>query len=341
MLYNEERKSAYLSAKDLSSASKSIVKNLFERLAVHENSYGCDFADMNEEQRSKTVGQVCGLSRKTIYAAESTLRDYVKWCANQGYAAQSSTESIQADVSERIRTSMVCSPADLLHTLDFVFPDPEINGIHYIYRAYFWLAFSGLLETEAIRVEPQHLDYEAMKIRRLYGEFSEYPLYPESLQDIKQAAQMKQICENRGKKGVSLIWKDRAPGALILRGKMNSMTIEQALKSTMRPLISRAFARAREKAEAPADLRSDLAYRRVYMSGIFYREYTAELEGIEPNFSKYAHLDYYARNEKSPYSHGGQYTKEHVVSILRKSYEEDYRRWKDAFRLHVPVRAEV
>lgn len=50
---------------------------------------------------------------------------------------------------------------------------------------------------------------------------------------------------------------------------------------------------------------------------------------------KYAHIDFYNRNQKDGYKLKGNYTEEHVISILRRSYEEDYFRWKNAFGLSV------
>lgn len=331
-MYNEERKREFLETKRLAGNSMGIMLNLFKRVAEHERACGCDFAEMSEAQMSKAVSDVSGLSRKTIYAAESALRDYVRWCASKGYIEET-VKDVKADVSERIRQSMVCSPDDLLSTLNAVFPEPEINGINYIYRSYLWLAFSGLEEQEAIRVEPEHLFFDEMKILKLYGNFSEYVIYPESVNDLKKASSMMQICENRGKKGISLVWKDRASGNQILRGKATDKPIEEVLVSSVRPLVSRAFAKAAKN--AAEGIRFNLSYRRAYMSGIFYREYMGELEGIRPNFSKYAYLDFCNRNQKDGYKLKRGYTEEHVLSILRKSYEEDYLRWKEAFGLKV------
>lgn len=331
-MYNEERKRAFLEAKGLSANSAGIMLSMFERIAEHERACGCDFSEMSEVQMSKAVSDVSGLSRKTIYAAESTLRDYVRWCASEGYVENIKRE-IKADVTDRVMKSMVCSPADLLRTLDVVFPEPEINGIHYIYRAYLWLAFSGLEEKEAIRVEPRNLCFERMKILGVCGNFSEYEISREAVHDLQMASSMVQICENRGKRNVSLIWKERASGNQILRGKATEKTLEESLVSSIRPIVSRAFARA---AKTAADgIRVNLSYRRAYMSGIFYREYMNELAGLRPNFSKYAYIDFYNRNQKDGYKLKGNYTEEHVISILRRSYEEDYLRWKNAFGLSV------
>lgn len=328
-MYNEERKQAFFEAKALEAGSINLLISLFERVAEYERSYGRDFAEMDEGQRSKTVGEVAGLSRKTIYGAESALKEYVKWCAEQGYAISGKPETIKADVTERIRRSMVSSPEDLLRTLEAVFPEPEINGIHAVYRTYLWLAFSGLDEQEAIRLTPEHLHFNKMEIRLPGANFSSYPIYAEAAEDFKKACAMEQICENKGKKNISLIWKDRAPGNLILRGKMTDKPLEEVLKTSIRPLVSRAFARAAQT--APLDIRTELSYRRAYMSGVFYRAWLEEKEGFEPNFIKYARVDFDQRNQKSGYKLNDRYTENHVISILRKSYEEDYRRWKEAF----------
>lgn len=330
-LYNEMRKRAFLSAKAREAGSNNVLLSLFERIAEHECRYERDFAEMDESQRSKTVSEVAGLSRKTIYAAESTLREYVRWCSERGYAISGEPETIRADITERIRRSMVYSPADLLTTLQSVFPEPDIHGIHAVYRSYLWLAFAGLEEQEAIRLTPEHLHFNKMEIRLPGANFSSYPIYAEAAEDFKKACAMEQICENKGKKNISLIWKDRAPGNLILRGKMTDKPLEEVLKTSIRPLVSRAFARAAQT--APANVRTELSYRRAYMSGVFYREWLAEKEGFEANFIKYARVDFDNRNRISGYKLNDRYNENHVISVLRKSYEDDYRRWKEAFRL--------
>lgn len=185
----------------------------------------------------------------------------------------------------------------------------------------------GLQVSEAIGVMNSDLNFNEAQL--LFAG-RELPIYPESVLDLRKAVDLEEFRESRGK---NRIRKKRAAGHEILRGKVSRRTLGEAVKLTFRPTISRAFKAALDRyesngAEVPPHLSLKLTFKHVYMSGIFYRTYEEEREGVAPAFEAIVAQE--RRNAKE--SHFSRnYTERKLLNILISEMKQDYENWKKAF----------
>lgn len=306
-MYNEERKSLYIKSTITSDSQKEWYRSLFRRSERLEELAGrdlCEFYSSTLRQLYHDLGITLTQSAITTYYA---IRRYVYWCRKQGYPTTDDIEDCQPDLVAEVRSCMVVVPHHLITTLDLVFPDYEEAQIQRIFRAYFWLAFSGFTDEEALRVRASDLDFENMCIRFEDHDPRDHPIYVLSVQDLLAAANLQSFTEFHVSS--RLIVKDRLPGDTILRGKIpkGDDLSDDPMRTFIRPAVSRAFTRARQrysreayryrKSKYPPSLY--MTYRSAYLSGIFYRAWLRE--------------------------------RRHRYYVLPKGRENDYQNWKLAF----------
>ena len=116
----------------------------------------------------------------------------------------------------------------------------------------------------------------------------------------------------------------RMVGREILRGKMStraaSKSVRQSVPTTFRQIVSKRFAdasmRYAESGRTDYYLESlNLSYKRIYLSGVFFRAKQHEdLTGDYPTFD---------------FAHDNR--RKGIAAYQEKSYAEDYENWKRAF----------
>lgn len=332
-MYNDQVKCAFIQRYTASDQTEKLVRGIFDRMQGVEEKYDTDFYAMNTEQAQEAFTSVTGTRIKGANTILMILKAYVRWCVANGYPASNSVQDVRLDVYDKFKEGYVASPLHLKETLDVVFYRPDLNGIEYIYRTYFWLAFMGLQVSEAIQVKDSDIDFDNMRLKFFDAKRKKeerFPMYVESLPDFRQAKVMKTISEPRGTKGVS---KDRASGNELLRGKVSKRTLEEAITLTYRPVICRTFKETpqryeREGKEVPKTVSLKLTYNHAYMSGIFYRMYERERMGIPPDFDEIVLRE--RRNVTNPHYPRG-YSERKLLNILIKNMGQDYENWKSVF----------
>lgn len=340
-MYNEPIKQAFIQEYTKSAPTKKLLRYLFEGTEEIEEKYATDFYAMNAEQAQEALNRVAGIKTNGTNAILLTLRAYVRWCAARGYPVSDTVQTLQIDVGDKLRESYVASPKHLLNSLNEAFPHPEDNQIEYIYRSFLWLGFIGLQVCEAIAVTPENLNFDTMRLTRPVLHPEKMPedsskisppgiIYAEAVPDLKKAIELKELKEPRGKNGV---FRTRAPGREILRGKAGKRTLEEAIDATFRPTISRAFKAAidryeKEGKQVPAGCSLKITYKNVYMSGIFYRTYEDERMGSPIRFDVIVLGE--RRNAKES-NFTGSYTERRLIQSLISNMEQDYENWKRVF----------
>ena len=321
-MYNKERKQEFIASKFKNALTVRNATYFFSATEEFERRYGCDIAQMNVDQLQNTFNSVAGLRNKNAQDKYRMFRDYIEWCRKCDLEPMDSIYAISVGAFENMRSRMVGSPLHLKNVLDQVFPRPDDNSIEYIYRTYLWLAFSGFLEEEAIRVCTDDVRFTSAEILNPESERT-YPLYAESYPDFHMACTLTSFREPRGqsKRGAT---KQRQVGNEILRGKVTQKTIEEQLTSTIRPTISRAF---RKYAQNNAS-GTNLSYHRVYMSGIFYRKYESDRIGENDDefFRKIATHDILMSHRITDRS-----SMVRALTSAVREYESDYASWKHLF----------
>lgn len=321
-MFNAERKQRFIAARFKNVLGVKRANYFFDSVEEFERMYNCDIAQMNVDQLQNTFNNVAGLRSKNAQDQYRMFRDYIEWCRKCDLEPADSIYAITVGTFDNMRSRMVGSPLHLKDILDQVFPHPDGNSIEYIYRTYLWLAFSGFLEEEAIRVCADDVRFTSAEILDPESDRA-YPFYAESYPDIHMACTLTFFCEPRGKGKVCTI-KQRQDGNEILRGKVTQKTIEEQLTSTIRPTISRAFRKYAQNNASGASL----SYRRIYMSGIFYRKYESDRIGKNDDgmFREIATRDILMSHRITQKSSAAQ-----AIASTVREYKSDYASWKHLF----------
>lgn len=332
-MYNEPVKQAFIRKYTASGQTKKLLLHIFSRTQEIEERYHTDFYAMNVKQAQEAFNCASGVQTNGASAILLILKAYVRWCTANGYQTSDAVYDLRFDVYDKVRSGYVSSPRHLKDTLDEVFKNPDQNEIEYIYRSYFWLGFMGLKVQEAIQVTADVLDFTNMHLT-FFHDGTTRLIYPESLQDLRKAVELKELREPRGKEGVK---KPRADGREILRGKVSRLTMEESIELTFRPTISRAFKAAMKSVsiaqegggrEVSKSFSSKLTFKHAYMSGIFYRAYEKERMGIPPDFDEIVLAE--RRNSKEV-SSSQNYTERKLLNGIIRGMEQDYDNWKSVF----------
>ena len=322
-MYNADQKAAFLSQFQNPSDSYKLFKNMFLSISGAEERAEKDVSLFDESELSEAFPSIAGLRYESSVAMLSQLKRYVKWCKDSGKPTSDSIFSYEPDLSAKIKMCYVRSPGHLLSVLDYVFAEADKDDIEYIYRTYLWLAYFGFMESEAADVVCSDVNFDRLTMKGKQ-------IYRESLNDIRKACNLTEFKEF--KRNLTFA---RAKGDRILRGKPTTKSLADALTTTYRQSVSKFVKKAEENLilsgnADPEEVGVQLSFKRVYMSGVFYRAHQAELLHEHVSFDNVVDERYERSKEK--FSHAKNKinkTKYH----MKLGYLEDYKAWKQAFRL--------
>lgn len=285
-MYNESLKRSFIDQSD-SLSTKKLLYRIFRCTAPVEEHHDEDLYAMPVEHLQEAFHTVSGVRSASIATRYYLLNSYIKFCKSSGFKVSDAINSLNLDELDKLRLRMIGSPIQLARTLDIIFPESQDNEIEYVYRAYLWLAFCGVLEDEAIALTRDDILTEPWGVRIANGDIRY--LYPEAVPCVMQAMTLTQMRERR--KG-RVRMTDRISGNHILRGKTTpDDRMEDYLLQTIRPSISRATKAAAEgfeNREKPVWFAYEIGFRGVYASGVFYRMYERERVGLPVDFSEEA-----------------------------------------------------
>lgn len=331
-MFNEDRKRAFSQAytHDVRNQKNCLV--IFGKTGEFEEQFQCDVSQMTADQAKVMMEKICGASASSIRNMQTVLRAYTKWCKENNHPVSSHVFKFDIDASDAIRANYVASPLHLSRSLDYIFHESDDLNIQYLARAFLWLAYMGFEEDEVIRITPDHIDWDAMRIQLPSSNWYSYHIYSEAVRDLKMAVNLTSFVSKigRGKKIIP-----RSPGSEILRTFDNDQSLEEMVTRGIRPVVSRACKAAKLYAEGqhdfPGGLCLNLSFGRVLQSGIFYRMYEEERLGITPSFSKFADIDV----SKNFVDDGTKLMKRRIQTALsdtRIRYEQEYARWKNVYK---------
>ena len=331
MLYNKEIKEQFILENARSAWSRDMYTSVLENISEIERQHQMDAAQMDLSLLLSEISFSQFIPNAAKHQHEATAEKYVKWARKHidSFKNVSNDEKSVEEIPGYGK--FVRNPKHLAITLERVFPQPELNTIQHVYRAYLWLAFSGLREEDAAKVESWNLDFDAMEIQ-LDGR--KYPIYAESVYDLRAVCVANTINENIGRKKVVIKESPRADGYSILRGFETDNDILITIKNTHRTAVSKYFRKAKEKDIIKQDLVCyDLTYLNAYYSGIFFRMRELEELGIEPDFSKISDRDYDLYDEKHGYLVTPVYSERVKRTRKKNDLKAKYRNWKRIFNL--------
>lgn len=306
-MYNPQQKKKYLES--LSGNSK-IAKatQIFLLFAEYECEWGMDLSLQTADILQPVFNKITGVKSKGVEVVLSSLRSYVRWCAHNGYKVSRGVFELKVETIEKIKQQMVASPKDLQNRLKKHFDLPEKETIDVVYRTFFWLAFIGLKDSEAILITA-----DMVNLSELYVECNgrRYEFGREAKEDFDKACKLMSFNYEHTSPHY-FVRRDRVAGDFILRG-FRAANINL---TTFRPMINkRITCRLGDKYSSnDKQNKTPISYRKIYFSGLFYRMYEFERAGDIESFT-------------------AEINKEAVSDTIRKQYLNDYEKWKMAFEV--------
>jgi hypothetical protein len=300
-MYNEERKMRFV---EEMGASKTICQTLFNATSKAEKVVDTDLCELPTEAIQAILDNNLGIDPSLIKTYIKTIQRYIEWCDVQHYPVYSKDVKLTINMDEKIRRLMVSSPQHLEAVLNKVFDPVSMETTDCLYRCFFWLAFAGFKIEETMKVKVSEVDFDLMQI---HHNGKSLDMCIEAVPAFKLACNAQEfvyihpLYEKKTRK--------RCPGELLMRGIRSSAIQTMALRDSIR------------KKNIAANI--SLSYERIFLSGIFYKAYMAELHGVKANFDDIV-IQRLAQNKSST-------RPEYVAQKIRKNLILQYTNWKNAF----------
>lgn len=305
-MYNEERKLRFI---EDAKKSEDYAKSVFHNLSCVEKEHDKDLCELPVEILQPVVNSRLGIRTRSVEIGLSILRDYERWCREQGYPVSGGIGLIEVDMADKMRRLMVASPQHLEYILNKAFEPVDSETVDCLYRCYLWMAFSGFSEDESLSVKVSDVDFDAMMIH--HGGKS-LDIYREAVSAFKLACSATEFAYKHKNYTTR---RSRFPGELLMRGmRTDSIKLAAARSFTQRKLDAAG---------------SDVSYGRIYLSGIFYKAYEAERYGAKVSFDDMV----VSRLRNGERKYHSNYTMTKAANAIRKDLFDDYEHWKEAFRV--------
>lgn len=324
-MYNEKQKKEFISYYTKKNTTAQLTRQIFDSFEPYESTWQMDLSAQNAELLQPVINEITGLRSKSADPILIILREYVKWCKNNGLETSRGIFEVRLSFTDKIRRQMVASPLDLKIRLDYAFDVPEKETVDIVYRVFLWTAFAGMEDVDAIRLTANNIDLPKLRIN---FEGHSYELYKECILDFEKACNLIEFYYEHSEPDY-VMWRNRAESDLILRGiRTPEVKLERLRAAVRQKLVS-----APQPDDGDNDYRkqSKLAYNRVYLSGLFYRMYERERAGIQPNFSAIVAQDMAKRRAIEEYTLTKTRTLTTIANTMERNYLLDYQKWKCAF----------
>lgn len=317
-MYNQELKIKFVRSYTTSISMAKLCETVFNQTEEFEFSWGADLCTRTIKDLQPMVNSIAGFRAKSSYAILIVLKDYVKWCVGTGVSgARPDMLKIEATGLENLKVQMVAMPKHLQKYLDEVFEAEDCKTVDNVYRCFYWLAYSGMREHEILEVKSSEVDFQKMTVRH---NGKEYIIYREAIQAFRNCVSLSGFSYNHPLYTTSRVMK-RADSDLLLRGTRTIFS-----SKVMRATLSKRSKKALEDGSTT----QKLSYYRVWLSGLFFREYEREKSGMPVDFTEAASRFVEGREYKLE---KGKKTLAAKKREVAKDYLEDYQRWKLAFFL--------
>ena len=319
-MYNEELKIKFVRSYTTSVSMAKLCETIFNKVGQYEERWGEDVCTRTADELQPMIDNIVGFRSRSKWSTLIVLKDYVKWCLGTNVPnACDGMLKINTVGLDNVRTQMVSIPKHLQRYLDEIYDPESDQSTDNIYRCFFWLAYSGMKETDILEVKCSEVDFASLTVRH-NGE--EYEIYREAISAFKNCAELNSFVYNHPLYSASrTVWKPRAEGDTLVRGIRSTSSL-----NAMRMTLSRKAKEALDNGKTT----QRLSYYRVYLSGLFYRMYEREKSGETVDFTADALKFMEGREYQFDKGCKNEAIKKREIA---KDYLEDYQRWKLAFFL--------
>ncbi len=326
MLYNEEIKLRFIEGFSDKPARQAAAHDLFYATCKYEESWGADICTRCKEDVQSIVDDIVGIRSSSKRLRISLLHRYAEWCMANGVdgACDGILQVTDIGVS-KMRKQMVVNPQHLQRFLDCICDKEDNRTVDCLYRAFYWLAYSGIREDDIMEITSDHIFWDEQVIRYQGREF---PIYRESVRALKFASNSTEVLIFRPTSKRPMV-KERVQGDTLLRISGDPLVDRHSLRNrTAERCTKQKYRNLFPEDDTSIDLR--LSFYKVWLSGVFYRAYERERSGEQVDFS----------TEAMAHMAGKVYKLDsgrNLISAKQRSVErdflEDYRRWKEAFSI--------
>lgn len=322
-MYNEEQKRAFINSHTNSDKTTAKIIQIFSWFEPYEEEWGLDLSLQSAENLQPVVNELTGVRSKSTELILIILKEYVKWCGRNGYEVSKGIFEVRINTIDKIQNQMVASPLHLKAKLDEYFEPVDEETIDVTYRVFLWMAFAGLDDKDAIRVTKDCVD---LKNLRINFDGHSYEIYKECIEDFKKACNLTDFLYKHPNYTTR---RDRAEGNLIMRG-IRTPTVD--LK-TIRPIINKKFGADDTEETSGGRQKSRISFKRIFLSGIFYRAYERERAGLPVDFSEFVAMSIEKKEKTKKYTVTKTRTLTTIANTIEREYLADYEKWKCAFAM--------
>lgn len=316
-MYNQEKKMQFIQEYSTKPSMKKICITIFEAFEEYELGWNADLCTRTADELQPIINKMVGFRARSKWIRLIILKEYARWCIGMGIPGACDGMLQITNVGlDKVKIQTVASPIHLQTYLDAICEPEERCTTDNIYRCYYWLAYAGMDEEDILNVKCEDVDFRNMQIN-YPRKMTVVPLYPQALKAFHNCVELESFVFNHPNY-TKTVWKPRADGNTLIRGIRAQVTLK-----SIRVELSR---RSKAK-EDKTPLR--LSYFRVWISGIFYRMYEGEVVGEEPYFDDIVAEQMEGKTYKLD---SGRNTMAAKHRQLVRDYEEDYQRWKLAWR---------
>lgn len=322
-MYNGALKQRFIEECYKNGAKKTIetISSMVKRIGELEDVYRMEASNWTPDIVREAIYRATSGRYGSKSAYIQVLRKYFKWCKEIGVdGVQEWDDSITATQIESSRkggSNFIKSPQALQDILNKVCEPIERDTIDNIIRAYFWLAYGGVGEGDAMTLTSRQLNFPERIIN--CGNYDAY-IYEEGVEALKKSSQMKEFKrDGMSKAGNKVTFvRERLPGDYLLRTYDGDCPEIR----NFRGKVMRICKRYRDTTQENVSL----TYTRVYLSGLFYRMRKRELQGVDINFRAIA--DLLRETEMVPSSESKNVG---TINSRAVNLKRDYISWKKAF----------
>lgn len=322
-MYNEEQKLRFINELTDKRSVAYGYEKVFDKVEKYEADKDSDISTWTMEEINPVLSEIIGIRITRTEFNIRSLSRYGTWCLeNRTPGARKDLSEIKpADMTtNKIKTRLVSNPQHLQRYLDYVLEPEDSNGVSNIYRAFFWLIYSGMDEEDTMNLTAENIKLDEMVA--VY-DGSVYPLYRESLKCLSNCVKSQEFFYKRNRSDETPgRLRERAEGDWILRGFVEGQTLASLRNEMCKKGKSKVYAPVVPD-EGIMELK--LTPYRVWISGVFYRMYEGERAGIPVDFEPLALMTMRSRPDT-------QQTRKKLTDTTR-GYRRDYQRWKDAYSI--------
>lgn len=313
-MYNEAQKIKFIkdTAKSIKSAES--MEYMFNRCEKYEILWNKDVCCASDVEIQQLINNIAGFRTSSTSLYLKYLRRYISWCTNHGVeGTRNKIRNIDTDDLSRFRRAYVANPTHLQYYLDLIFDPEDDMTVDNVYRSYFWVAFSGILEKDLTTINRSDIDFYTMSILHNGDRF---PIYRDGIKALRNASTLD-----------GFLYKHPNYSNDVLRKRVDDYTLLSGIRGVPSVETFRSQVRAKILKSAKGDeISVAISYDRVRLSGIFYRVYQCEQAFMQTDLS-----DEINRRVRENILSGGNMKESVYRYQVNARLNSDYDKWKRAF----------